>query len=469
MEKLEVEYIKTADIEKYKNNPRKNDKAVEIVKKSIKEFGFINPVLINKEGVLLAGHTRLEAAKSLNLEEIPAIYVENLSLEQQAAFRIMDNKSQEYAKWDDDLLKLEMNFLKDMNFDLKLTGFKEPELNKLIPTELKEKPIDVKKQKYDVKNGDIYGLSPYIERNGQKDVEIIGNTVRIKETNEIIEIDQKEIKFKHKLMCADSTDDKQISQLMKDEKARMVFTDPPYGVSYKGTNNPNGREWEVIEGDNLRGDALYQLIYKSSKLMHKYTIENPALYVFYASVNHTIFEKALNDAGFKIKQQLIWDKHHVLGHSDYHWNHEPILYCIKNDKNCEWFGDRTNQTILERTNKEFNEMKKEELIEYLNRMKENSTIWTIKKDSSVYYIHPTQKPYQIAQKAIINSSKENEIIFEPFAGSGSTLIACHLLNRRCRAVEMDPKYASAILERYENLTKTKPILIKSGNKEYYSN
>ena len=274
--------------------------------------------------------------------------------------------------------------------------------------------------------------------------------VRIKETGQIEEVT--EVKYKHRLMCGDSTTE-DVNKLCGDTKSRLVFTDPPYGVSYSGTNNPNGREWTIIEGDNLRGDDLFKLICNASKKMFEVTIENPAVYMFYASKNHIIFEKALNEAGFVVKQQLIWDKHHILGHSDYHWCHEPILYCIKKDKNSKWFGDRCEKTIIAKNKTELRNLTKEELLNTLIKIKENSDMWELKKDSSNEYIHPTQKPYTLGLRAIINSSQEGESVIDLFSGSGSTLIACELTNRKCFAMEMDIKYVSAILERYNNLTK----------------
>ena len=194
--KLEINYIPLAEIIPYEKNPRKNDKAVEIVAKSIKEFGFKNPIILDKDNVIIAGHTRLKAAQLLGLTEVPVIWAEDLTEEQVKAFRIMDNKSTEYANWDMDLLKTELNDLKGMNFDLDLTGFNEIEINKLLPDETLEQELpNVEEPKYKVIKGDIYQLGT------------------------------------HRLLCGDSTNEQNVTQLMNGQKADMVFTDPPYGVS----------------------------------------------------------------------------------------------------------------------------------------------------------------------------------------------------------------------------------------------
>jgi DNA modification methylase len=258
---------------------------------------------------------------------------------------------------------------------------------------------------------------------------------------------------KHRLMCGDATNPEHLNILMGGAIADMVFTDPPYGVSYTGTNNPNGKDWSKMENDELRGDALYKFLFLTFKNLFDHTSNSPAIYVCYASINHTIFETALEEAGFKVKQQLIWDKGMVLGRFDYHWTHEPILYAIKKDKNCTWFGDRAEQTMI-RKGDDLSKLSKQELIEILEQLKEGSTIIKLRKDFAGFYIHPTQKPVSLPRRCIGNSSLEGFKILEPFCGSGSTLIACEqLIDRTCYAMELDPRYVSGIIGRWEELTK----------------
>ena len=415
---IEIKNIKLKDIKAYENNPRKNDKAVGVVAKSIEEFGFLVPVILDENSVIVAGHTRVSAAHKLGMTEVPAIYASGLSQKQIDAFRIMDNKSQEYAKWDVSLLEIELRALQQVNYDLSNTGMTEAEIDRILnPKE--EIPKAGTEPKYKVELGDVY---------------ILG---------------------KHRLICGDSTKPQTYEKLMNGDKADMVFTDPPYGVSYSGLNNPNGKDWDVIDGDDLRGDELYNMLYLAFENIHAHTTDNPAVYVFHASSNQIIFEKALNKNGFGVKQQLIWNKHHVLGHSHYHWTHEPMFYASKDGKTPHFYGDRCNKTILNELDIE--SMDAKELRKVLKQIDKTSTIWKIKKDNAMDYIHPTQKQTGIAEKAMINSSKAGQIVLEPFAGSGSTLLAAEKRQRRCFAVELDPVFCSHIIERYEEMTGEKHI------------
>ncbi|HUU87349.1 MAG TPA: DNA methyltransferase [Candidatus Glassbacteria bacterium] len=408
MKKLQIEYIKIEDIIPYKNNPRNNDKAVEIVEKSIKEFGFKNPIVLDKNNEIIVGHTRLRAAKKLGLTEVPVIYAEELTPEQVKAFRIMDNKSSEIAQWDLDLLKVEFESMSHLEF----TGFTEAEIDKILDPKEKISMGNID-PKHKIEIGDLYQLGD------------------------------------HRLICGDSTKAETYEKLMpKGTDIQCVFTDPPYGVSYSGTNNPNGRDWSVIEGD-----GLYNMLKDCFVQINQYLIKNGAVYVFHASSNQIIFEKALNYAGLQVKQQLIWNKHHILGHSHYHWCHEPMFYCSRMNENPEWFGTRANKTTLTKIIPE--EMSIEELIRFVNKTKEESTVWDIKKDSTKDYIHPTQKPTRLAQRAILNSSKKGDKILDPFAGSGSTLMACEEKGRKCYTIELDPTFCSHIIDRWEKHTNKK--------------
>jgi len=412
-EKIKINYKNIEEIKSYKFNPRKNEKAVKIVAESIKNFGFLVPVVINKENELIAGHTRIEAAKLLGIKELPTIKVENLSDEQVKAFRIMDNKSTEYATWDRILLKHEFEGLLG-KMDLKLTGFREAEIEAIIDPTAKDSKGDTP-GKYAIEPGKVY---------------VLGN---------------------HRLICGDSKDPMTYNKLIPPRTdIHMVYTDPPYGVSYKGTNNANGRDWKVIEGDKLRGDELYNLLESCFAQINEYLIQNGALYVFHASSNQIIFEKALNEVGFQVKQQLIWHKHHILGHAHYHWTHEPIFYCSRINENPKFYGTRTNKTFLDALQPE--DMTEEQMRKTLIQIKNQSTVVSFKKDAAKDYIHPTQKPVKMAEHFIINSSRIGENVLEPFAGSGSTLIACENKKRKCFAIEYSPDFVSHIIERWEKLT-----------------
>jgi site-specific DNA-methyltransferase (adenine-specific) len=387
---MEIVQMNIADVKPYDRNPRINDNAVEAVTESIKEFGWRAPIVVDDNHVIICGHTRLLAAKQLGLDTVPVHVAKGLTPEQVKAYRIADNKTGEIAEWNYDLLPLELADLQMADFDLSLLGFNAAELDSLL-------------------NGEN------TVADGETDPEAIPEVPEepVSQSGEIYQLGN------HILMCGDSTSPEDVSRLMNGKEADMVFTDPPYGVSYKGVNNPGGREWEVIENDDLRGDKLSEFLLAAFKNIKAHLKSKRAFYIWYATRNHIQFESAIIDAGLKSKQVIVWNKGMILGHSDYHWAFEPCFYGCHADENCEWLGDRCQ-----------------------------TTVWDIKRDHTGDYVHPTQKPTTLAQKAIFNSSKVGETLLDLFGGSGSTLIACEQTNRKCRMMEFDPKYADVIRRRY---------------------
>ena len=389
---MQICNMKITDIIPYDKNPRLNDGAVEAVANSIKEFGWRAPIVVDKDMVIICGHTRLKAAIQLGLEEVPVHIADNLTPEQVQAYRIADNRTGEIAEWDYSLLPVELKELQDSDFDLSLLGFDADELDKLL-------------------NGE----EENVVAEGETDADAVPEVpeVAVSKRGEVYQLG------KHRLMCGDSTKPEDVANLLAGELADMVFTDPPYGVSYKGVNNPGGRAWEVIENDDLRGDTLSEFLLAAFKNIKAHLREKRAFYIWYATSNHLQFEHAIIDAGLKSKQVLMWNKGMILGHSDYHWAFEPCFYGCKAEENCIWFGDRCQ-----------------------------TTVWDIKRDNTREYVHPTQKPTALAIKAMFNSSKPGEIVLDLFGGSGSTLIACEQTNRVNRSMEFDPKYADVIRKRW---------------------
>ncbi len=385
--------MKLADIHPYDKNPRFNDEAVEAVANSIKEFGWRSPIVVDRDNVIICGHTRFKAAQRLGLDVVPVHVADNLTPEQVQAYRIADNKTGEIAEWNYDILPLEIKELQEKDFDLSLLGFDADELDKLLNGGSEENTI----------------------AEGETDADAVPEVPEesVSQHGEIYQLG------KHRLMCGDSTKAEDVARLMAGEKADMVFTDPPYGVSYRGVNNPGGRQWEVIENDDLRGDKLSEFLLAAFKNIKAHLREKRAFYIWYASSNHLQFEHAIIDSGLKSKQVLIWNKGMILGHSDYHWAAEPCFYGCHEEENCEWFGDRCQ-----------------------------TTVWDIKRDNTREYVHPTQKPTALACKAMFNSSKSGEVILDLFGGSGSTLIACEQTGRVNRSMEFDPKYADVIRKRW---------------------
>ncbi|MGB4191882.1 MAG: DNA modification methylase [Rickettsiales bacterium] len=381
---MKVELIDVAQVIPYVNNPRKNEAAVAKVAASIKEFGFRQPIVVDINYTIIVGHTRLLAARALGLAEVPIHIAEGLTEAQIKAYRIADNRSNQEAQWDDELLKIELGDLESKGFNLELTGFDLNELDNLLlssdnGTCTDDDLIPAIVEKTVTKPGDLW---------------ILGK--------------------RHRLLCADSTDPKSIDTIMAGNTAHMIFTDPPYNVDYM---NDSG---DKIHNDNL-GEEFYSFLLSSCKNMLK-VCKGAAYICMSASELHTL-HKAFTSAGGHWSTFIVWVKNHfALGRSDYQRQYETILYGWLDGNKHHWCGDR-NQ----------------------------SDVWNFAKPSS-NDLHPTMKPVELVSRAIENSSRVKDFILDPFAGSGSTLIACEKLNRSARLIEIDPKYCDVIIRRWQDLT-----------------
>jgi len=395
---MKIENLKISEIKPYEKNPRKNEKAVEIVMKSIKEFGFKVPIILDKNNVIIAGHTRLKAAIRLEMKEVPTIKVEDLTEEQAKAFRIMDNKSSEFSDWDLDLLKEELISLQEADFRLDLTGFSFKELGNILENEVKEDEfIEVDayeraKRKTKIQLGEIYELGD------------------------------------HRLMCGDATEKSNVDKLMSQNKADMVFTDPPYNVDYEGgfgrqTMAKEDKKWGKIKNDKMNS-VDWDLFCKSFLENIKEKVIGP-VYIFMSCKELPTVQRIFIEIGGHWQSTLIWKKERfVFGMKDYKSEYEPIIYGWFEERN--WMGPQ-NET----------------------------DIWDFRRDNPKDYDHPTQKPVALPAKAIKNSSKEKDIVLDLFGGSGSTLIACEQLNRKCFMMELDTVYCQVIIDRWEKFTQKK--------------
>lgn len=414
--------VKLAKITPYAQNYQDHSGNIEHIMASIEKFGYRKAsVLVDEKWVLLAGHGVVEAHRRMGRKAIP-IVVQALDLSEKAkkAYRIADNESGRGAVIIPDIVHRELAAI-GADFDLRDFGLDVDALIDAVPEEQLTTPQDDQvpevPKKPKTKAGDIYDMG------------------------------------KHRLICGDSTDAKVWARLMGKDQARMIFTDPPCGVSYvEIQTSADGKNWKDIAGDELRGKQLQDFLTMVFSAAAKHSVENAAFYVFHASRNQIIFETALAAAGFKVKQQLIWNKGMSLGRSDYHWAHEPLFYGSKARANCEWFGDRRGKTILTLPPREIQRLKKEQLVEILQAILDGTTVWDLQRDAVQTYMHPTQKPVALAARGIRNNSKPGELVLEPFAGSGSTLIAAEVTERGCRAIEMDPGYCDVIVERWEEKT-----------------
>jgi DNA modification methylase len=380
-----------SDIKPYQKNPRhKYD--INKVAQSIKEFGFQQPIVVDRAGVIIVGHGRYEAAKSLNLKTIP-VTIADLSPEKAKAYRIADNKTNEYSDWDMGLLIQEFTDLLDNNYDLELTGFDSDELEKLIVGEKEgltdEDAVPETPEEPISKLGDIYKLG------------------------------------EHRLMCGDSTSITDFDKLCS-EQADMIFTDPPYGMEYGGGRAEGStkkgdkvKAHGMIKGDDLKGNDLINLVRDALTTTYLKTKSGASAYICFTWRTYAEFEDALIKAGLKVKNCIVWNKKSIgLGNSHYRPQHEFIFYCGE-----QWYGDKSQ-----------------------------SDVWELSRGDTSKYVHPTQKPVQLIEKAIKNSSKSGDIVIDCFGGSGSTLIACEKTNRKCYMMELDPKYIDRIVKRWEQYT-----------------
>ena len=381
---VKIKAVKVAELKEYENNPRKNKKAVEAVAQSIDTFGFKNPIIIDKDGVIIAGHTRKAAAEKLGLDVVPCIIADDLTPEQAAAFRLADNKTSELSEWDDDKLAEEIKALRDFNVDLSEFGFDLSEFEERA--EVEEVEDEEEEQEEEIvprmKAGEVWQLG------------------------------------RHRLMCGDSTDKADVLKLLDGAKADLVFTDPPYGVNVEGGKNNN----------TIAGDLTQTAIPFSFEICTEVaTKENARFYFCGGEANIGLYFKLFERYLRQMPKLLVWVKENqVLSHNNYHKQYELIFFGYKKGGGNLWFSSR--------------------------EMQDASDVWNVSRDPSKTYVHPTQKPVELPARAIRNSSKKGDIVFEPFSDSGSTMLACEQLDRTCYAMEIDPVYCEATLRRWERLT-----------------
>lgn len=303
---IKVVEVNINDIKPYDNNPRNNDGAVEATANSIKEFGWQQPIVVDKDGVIIVGHTRLKAAKELGLHKVPVVYATSLTPSQVKAYRLADNKTGELADWDIDKLNLEMEGLADIDeIDMSDFGF-----------ELPDEPDEVVDDDYEVE-------LPEEPKSKLGQVYQLGN---------------------HRLMCGDSTDAEQVAKLMDGNKADLLITDPPYNVNYEGKT----KQGLTIDNDSQSADEFHEFLVKAFSAAEYNMKSGASFYCWYASSEVVNFVDSLKETGYQVKQELIWMKNQmVLGRQDYQWQHEPCLYGWLENGTHSWYGDRKQTTILE--------------------------------------------------------------------------------------------------------------------------
>lgn len=381
----QMELVPTDKLIPYVNNARTHSaEQVNKLRASLREFGFINPVIVDKDLNVIAGHGRILAAKEEKIPEVPCVYVDYLTEAQKKAYILADNRMAMDAGWDEELLRVEIEALQAEAFDVSLTGFDEKEITDLFKdgngTGTEEDDFDLSA---------ALEKAAFVERG---DVWTVG---------------------RHRLMCGDATVAEDVIKLMDGKKANLILTDPPYGVSFQSADGLS------IQNDSIKGEEFYQFLLAAMQNMVAVLEPGGAAYVFHADTEGLNFRRAFVDAGLHLAGCCIWVKNSlVLGRSDYQWQHEPVLYgFLKNGKHS-WYSDRKQTTIWN-----------------FDKPKRNKN-------------HPTSKPLDLLAYPIGNSTQANAIVLDTFGGSGSTLMACEQTNRICYTMELDPKYASVILRRY---------------------
>ncbi len=380
----EMQLVPLSKLVPYVNNARTHSpEQLTKLRSSLREFGFINPVIIDREFNVIAGHGRIAAAKEEGITEVPCVFVDYLTEAQKKAYILADNRMALDAGWDEELLRIEIESLQGADFDVSLIGFGEDEIADLFAGDGEK---DVKDDDFDLSAA--LEKAAFVERG---DIWTVG---------------------RHRLMCGDATSAEDVAALMDGKKANLIVTDPPYGVSFKSSGGL------TIQNDSMKGDEFYTFLYNSFVCMVEHLESGGAAYVFHADTEGLNFRKAFVDAGFHLAGVCIWVKNSlVLGRSDYQWQHEPVLYgFLKNGKH-PWYSDRKQTTIWN-----------------YDKPKRNKN-------------HPTSKPLDLLGYPISNSSQENAIVIDTFGGSGSTMMACEQMNRICHMMELDEKYASVILRR----------------------
>ena len=500
---MEIVYKKIDDLIPYINNPRTHDKEqINQICASINEYGWTNPVLIDEKGMIIAGHGRVEAGKKLNIKEVPCIVLSNLTEAQKKGYIIADNEMALNAGWDEDLLKLELENLKELDFDLELTGFNVDELEDIFQVEEKQEIIE---DDFDVelpeepkaKLGDIYQL---------------GN---------------------HRLMCGDSTKIEDVKKLMNGNKADMVFTDPPYGMK---------KENDGVANDNLNYDDLLEFNKKWIPLTFQFTKDNGSWYCWgidepLMDIYANILKPMIKSQKLTFRNLLTWDKTNGQGQNselcrmyatadekclfcmcgvqgfnnnsdNYYEGWEPVRQYLENEaikvglnnkklkeitglssmyshwftkaqftfiteenykKLQNYYNDEAFKKEYEEIKKEYEEIKKEyySTRAYFNNTHDNmNNVWHFNKTTGEEKEsaggHATPKPIALCSRAIKSSSRERENVLDVFGGSGSTLIACEQLNRNAYLMELEPQWVDVIINRWEQFTGKKALLIKEG-------
>jgi len=407
---LKFKTFKITDLIEYAGNPRKNDAVVDKMVGCIKEFGFRIPIVAKSDGTVVDGHLRLKAARKLGLEEVPVVIADDLSEAQIKAFRLVANQSANWAEWDEELLKLELEELKEMNFDLGLTGFDLDEISEILKTDESTSESNDEEPQKEIKIVSKLG-----------DLWILGN---------------------HRLLCGNSTSENDVRKLMNGQLAGTVFTDPPYNVkvsNISGINKEHKHAEFLMASGEMTEEEFIEFL---SKIFHNLASfsKNGSLHYVCMDWKH-VYE--IITAGKKnydtLKQLCIWNKG-TGGMGNFYRSQHELIFVFKNGKEEKPFhGNRSNVWNYPGMNSFATENRDELLAS-----------------------HPTVKSLPLVKDAILDASDEGDLVLDLFGGSGTTLIAAEETNRKCCMMELEPKYVDTIIRRWMNLTDRRVIHAETG-------
>lgn len=435
--KLKVEYLPIEEVKPYKNNAKiHTPEQIDQIKASIQQFGMNDPIGIwSKENIIVEGHGRLLACQELGYKEIPVIRLDDLTDEQRRAYTLAHNQLTMNTGFDIDTLTEE---LENLSIDMSEFGFED--INK-EDFNIEEDDFDFEEEERPeakTKRGEIYKLGDHI------------------------------------LMCGDSTNPDDVEKLIGNNEIDLIVTDPPYNVDLGEVNKTKvkmaperykGANVDSIENDKMEDHEFVDFLTKAFLLANEKLKSGGAFYIWHSSTENYSFQEAMRNVGWKLRQILIWNKSSLcLGLSDYQWKHEPCFYGWKDGSGHYFIDDRKQTSVFDQKEIKFDELTREQAIKLLKKTYEGITNPTVMDYHKPLKngLHPTMKPIELMGRLIYNSSEKGQNVLDMFGGSGSTLIACEQLGRKCYMMEYDPLYADAIIERYEELTGNKAELISKG-------
>lgn len=417
---MKIEKVSVKKLSDYESNPRHHDgKQIDAIAHSISTFGFLVPVLATPDGKVVAGHGRLAAARKLKLDQVPVLRVDTLSESQIRAFRLVDNRLSEMSSWDEELLAREISALQDSEIDIDMDalGFSDQWLKGEL--------------------GDLWGQPDPAQDADDAAPEDGAPLPQVTVPGDIW------ICGRHRVGCGDSTDAEHIERVLNGAVPNLMVTDPPYGVRYdpawRNNTNAAGRalggskEWKVANDDRADWTPVWRLF------------PGEIAYVWHGGLHAQVVAQSLKDAGFELRAQIIWCKTHaIMSRGAYHWQHEPCWYAVRAGGKAAWATDRKQTTVWHI---------------------ENFVGWNKGEGDDETQEHATQKPIECMLRPMLHNSQEGDAVFEPFLGSGSTLIAAERANRVLHASELDPRCVDVAVRRWQNRTGQAAVLARAASSE----